>query len=165
MNQKHPTNQTPFHRRFKIIKSLKLSSTHKLMLHTLNGYANSDGYCYPRVISLAEDCSISERQARRILSALNNFTLIEKTKLHTGKKQNRNGYLLNIDHIEIKTITTGHGCPVLKPTTGHGCPQPTGHGCPVPLKIPYKSTITEEQETIEEHHDGKYADVITPEDQ
>ena len=69
--------------------------------------------------------------------------MIEKTKLHTGKKQNRNGYLLNIDHIEIKTITTGHGCPV-------------------PLKIPYKSTITEEQETIEEHHDGKYADVITP---
>lgn len=137
-------------------KTLKLSSTQKVILYTIAARIGKKEDCWQKQITLAEECQISERQLRRDLKELKDKKIIIITEMVTKKgKQNR--YKIDLETINYRTpvsascdTTTGHERPEAPPPTGHPCPLPTGHRCPMPQPENVVQLFDSEHEIEEE---------------
>ncbi len=76
----------------------QLSSGDKLVLLTLADYANDDGDCWPSIKSLAEKCSMHQRNVIKHLNKLVTIGLVVKRYRHDKKGYRRSSfYNLNLD--------------------------------------------------------------------
>ena len=98
--------QTESQKRFHLIRQLKhddLGSSHKHLLHILNGYGNQQGISYPKVQTIAEDMDLSKRRIEQLLTDVIAMNLISKRKkqnddrYRTQKFHNKNEYRVLID--------------------------------------------------------------------
>ena len=60
------------------VKAKGLSSTEKFVFLMICNYTDHDGYCYPSINRLADDCELNERTVRRSINALCEKGLLEK---------------------------------------------------------------------------------------
>jgi hypothetical protein len=63
-----------------------------LLLRALEAYADDDGYCWPRVDRLAEDCRRSRSTVKRATATLVYMGLLEVTRRTVAGRQTSNGY-------------------------------------------------------------------------
>lgn len=143
-------------------KALNLTHLDRTVLISLALRIGNNDNTWITQKALCEECSISERQLRRSLTALNtknlinsNYIVTKKGKQHTYKfTEVIHNYRTSMSDSEIELMdTTGHQRPVVEGTTGHPCPHPTGHPCPV---VPHLST-GQPIEIIEEFEEKDFA--------
>jgi hypothetical protein len=81
------------------IKAKGLTTTEKFLLLMICNYADSDGYCFPKIDTLASDCEIHKRTVIRNIDKLCEKGILKKTNRYKNKMQTSNLYKINIKNI------------------------------------------------------------------
>ncbi|WP_409372310.1 helix-turn-helix domain-containing protein [Paraburkholderia mimosarum] len=103
----------------------------KLVLMALADAADEEGYCYPRVRTIAVKCGVSERTVQRTLKTFESGNLLVVTPRFTGEgRQTSNGYRLHMsvdpDKLSPSAVNSRRGdakgvtLPLTKPCQGEG---------------------------------------------
>lgn len=89
---------------------LDVPTGEKIVLLALADRANDDGECWPGYASMAEKCSMSERNVMRIVVALEekNLLKIDHRKNPENNRQKTNVYHLNIEQKPGDTMSPGN---------------------------------------------------------
>ena len=89
---------------------LPIQGNEKLVLLALADRANDDGECWPGYASLADKCSMSERNVMRIVAKLKECGLltIEQRKNPDNGRQITNVYTLNFSYKPGDKLSPGH---------------------------------------------------------
>lgn len=89
---------------------LRIPSNEKIVLVALADRANDDGECWPGYASLAEKCSMSERNVMRIVASLETKNLLSITtrKDAENNRQKTNIYRLNVEQKPGDILSPGN---------------------------------------------------------
>lgn len=71
------------------------SSTEKLILVRLADYADSEGKCFPSILTLCEETSLAKRGVINTLKSLANKNIIYKSRKHRN-----NSYVINVEYLK-----------------------------------------------------------------
>ncbi|MBQ8671620.1 MAG: helix-turn-helix domain-containing protein [Alphaproteobacteria bacterium] len=82
----------------KVYKNKDLSSVDIRVYLSIQGFANEDGFCFPSVSRIADECGISRRSVFRSLSKLEACRVIAREKrLRDDGGYSSNGYYLRLE--------------------------------------------------------------------
>lgn len=81
------------------IKAKGLTTSEKFLLLMICNYADAEGYCFPKIDTLASDCEMHKRTVIRNIDKLCEKGILKKTNRYKNKMQTSNLYKVNINNI------------------------------------------------------------------
>ena len=85
------------------IKAKGLTTSEKFLLLMICNYADAEGYCFPKIDTLASDCEINERTVRRCINTLCEKEILKKTNRYKNNMKTSNLYYVNLSKISTDT--------------------------------------------------------------
>lgn len=81
------------------IKAKGLTTSEKFLLLMICNYADAEGYCFPKIDTLASDCEMHKRTVIRNIDKLCEKGILKKTNRYKNNMQTSNLYKVNINNI------------------------------------------------------------------
>jgi DNA-binding transcriptional MocR family regulator len=94
---------------FSIFPSAMCKSLHpyqQVIMAWLCKHANNDGYCFPSLATLAEECGMSKRSIIRHLEELEKMQYIKKNQRHTNEGDNTSNMYQVV--LQSKVVSNSH---------------------------------------------------------